>query len=167
LHRVDRFRRRWLVVVPACVVVALGGLAVALASSPATTSKGKLPVEQLVAVARGTLEGHDDPHVESAWVIATTKNAAEHLTYPGSEPPDPRNPLAYLIVLRGRFVCDTCSFPAGAQAPRGPVAYVIWVPGQGISDFGLPPRVPSGLRTLGPIVNLRLIPPPVPRSNAR
>jgi hypothetical protein len=97
-----------------------------------------------------------DPHVKTGWVIATNKNAAERATTPGAVPPDPANPRAYLIVIRGRFVCRGCSRPPGANPPRGRVAYSIWVPGHGISDWGLQARPPRGLRELGRIVVLEL-----------
>ncbi len=131
--------------------------------SPELKSAGaRLPVAQLVAISRQMLTGLGDPNVKTASVIATTLNAAENVTYPGSEPPDPTNPRAYLIMLRGRFICNSCSGPAGAKAPRGAFAYSIWIPGRGSPAGGLQPRVPQDLKTLGPIVNLPMIPPHVP-----
>jgi hypothetical protein len=97
-------------------------------------------------------------------VIATRKNAAEHVTTPGAVPADPHNPRAYLILIRGRFVCSSCSGPVGAEPPRGRVAYEIWMPGHGISDFGLQRAVPRGLHRLGRVVRLRLVPPRIPAS---
>jgi hypothetical protein len=121
-----------------------------------------LPVAQLVSLGRGMATGLADRHVKTALVIATTKNAAENATTPGAVPPDPANPRAYLIVIRGRFVCQACSRPPGAKPPRGRVAYDIWVPGVGVSDFGLQSRMPRRLRRLGRIVTMRLVPPRIP-----
>lgn len=111
---------------------------------------------QLAALARGMARGLGDPHVTTALAIATTKNAAENATTPGAVPPDPKNPVAYLIVIEGRFVCRNCPGPAGAKPPRGRVAYEIWVPGHGVSDSGLQHRMPAGLRRLGRNVTLVL-----------
>jgi hypothetical protein len=121
-------------------------------------------VAQLVALGQGLLGGLGDPNVKVAWVIRTTKDAAENATYPGSVPPEHPDPLAYLIAVRGRFVCGTCSLPPGANAPRGRFAYSIWVPGRGVSDGGLQPRVPRGLRKLGRLIELPLVPPKIPAS---
>jgi hypothetical protein len=131
---------------------------------PATALTARLPVAQLVSISRQMLAGLGDPSVKTASVIVTTLNAAENATYPGSEPPDPANPRAYLIMLRGRFICNSCSGPAGSKAPRGIFAYSIWIPGRGSPAGGLQPRVPRNLKSLGPIVNLPMVLPRVPAS---
>ncbi len=122
-------------------------------SSPAIVS---LPIGRLESIARGTARALGDRSVRSGWAIATTKYAAEQATYPGSEPSVRHSPRAFLIAVRGRFVCMTCTFPPGAKPPRGIFAYDIWVPGEGISDSGLQPRVPAGLGKLGRVIRLRL-----------
>jgi hypothetical protein len=94
--------------------------------------------------------GLGDRSVDRAWIYATTKNAAEQATDPGGVPPSHPDPRAYVIVIRGWFVCQTCSVPPGGKLPRGRFAYDIWVPHQGVSDFGLVSHAPSGLRHLGP-----------------
>jgi hypothetical protein len=145
--------RLWAWVALSAAVAACG--ARAPASAPGSAARG-LPVAQLVSLAQGMATGLGDPHVTTAWVIATRKNAAEQVTTPGAVPPDPANPRAYLIVIRGRFVCRDCSGPARAAPPRGRVAYDIWVPGHGLSDFGLQRRLPRRLGRLGRIVKLEL-----------
>ena len=133
------------------------------AAAPATGAGAHgLPAAQLISIARGMAAGLGDPHVKTAWVIATRKNAAERATTPGAVPPDPANPRAYLIVIHGRFVCNDCSRPLGGKPPRGTVAYDIWVPARGITDFGLGRRVPPGVARLRPMVRLRLVPPRIP-----
>jgi hypothetical protein len=164
VHHFLRTRRISLAVGSAVLVVVAAVLSVAAASPAPSAARKALPVAQLVSIANGMVAGLGDPTVKRAWVIATTKNAAENATYPGSSPPDPANPRAYLIAVRGHFVCHLCSGTAGSKAPRGIFAYDIWVPGQGVSDFGLQPRVPHALSKLGRIVNLRLVPPQVPAS---
>lgn len=144
--------------------VGVSGAAVLGTSSAArvSTAKGaKLPVAQLVALARDELRGLDDPHVKTASVVATTKNAAENWMEPGAVPPTHPDPMVYLIVVQGRFICESCSF-LGPKAPTGRSAQFIWIPGQGGSDGGLTHRVPPGLDKLGRVIKLTLIPPRVP-----
>ncbi len=164
LLRVHRIRRIVVAVGSAVVLIgAVFGLAAA-SSGEARHAEPGLPVAQLVSLARGMAAGLGDRTVDTAWVISTTKNAAENATYPGSSPPDPANPRAYLLAIRGHFVCHGCLGPPGAKPPRGRFAYNIWVPGQGVSDFGLQPRIPSALSKLGRIVTLRLVAPQIPAS---
>ncbi|MEA2158437.1 MAG: hypothetical protein QOD66_817 [Solirubrobacteraceae bacterium] len=147
------------------VGLGLGAAAVLGTSGPvpaANRSEGKLPVAQLVALARDSLPGLNDPRVRTASVVATTKNAAENWMTPGAVPPSHPNPVAYLIVLQGRFVCTSCSFPRGAKAPRGRFSQAVWIPGQGVSDGGLTPKLPPGLSKLGQVVKLTLTAPRVP-----
>jgi hypothetical protein len=146
------------------LVLSAAALLAACGAAPVgrMSSARALPVAQLVSIGRGMASGLGDPHVRTAWVIATRKDAAERATTPGAVPPDPHNPRAYLILIRGRFVCSSCSGPVGAKPPRGKVAYDIWVPGRGISDFGLVRHVPRGLHRLGPPVRMRLVAPRIP-----
>lgn len=150
-----------IVAIAAAVAAGASSIAVVGAQTPYSVSPS-LPIPQLVSIARGMVVGLGDPRVHSAWVIVTTRHAAEQATYPGSEPPGPTNPRAFLIAIRGRFTCRTCSAPPGARAPRGVFAYDIWVPNQGISDAGLQPRIPDRLRRLGRIITLPVTPPTLP-----
>jgi len=142
------------------------------ATTAATTAP--VPVAQLVALARRSLPGLGDSTVTYASVVTTTKQAAENWLEPGSVPAGASNPRAYLVVLSGRFVCESCTRPSGASAPRGSSAQFVWVPGVGLSDFGLTPRVPPGLRHLGRVLKIYLpripphvIPPPPIRPSPR
>ncbi len=54
----------------------------------------------------------------------------------------------YLIVLRGHFVCDSCTGPAGAKPPRGTIATDVWSPRAGGTDFGLSDRLPAAMSRL-------------------
>jgi hypothetical protein len=137
----------------AAAVAACGGGTPASAPRPAHET---LPAAQLVSIARRMAAGLGDPHVRTAWVLPTSKNAAENATDPGAVPPERRDPRAYFIMIRGRFVCRVCSRPLGAKAPRGKVAYDIWVPGRGITDSALEQRIPHGVSKLGPMVRLDL-----------
>jgi hypothetical protein len=159
LRRRGHLGRYWLMGGGVAAVLAGVVLAGASAAPEPKPAGSRLPVAQIVAISRRMLAGLSAPGVKTAQVIRTTLNAAENVTYPGSEPPDPGNPRAYLIMLRGRFICTSCSTPPGAKAPRGTFAYSIWIPGRGSPTGGLQPRTPRKLKTLGPIINLPLVPP--------
>ncbi len=138
-------------------VVAVTGLGVATASTAQHRTRPKIPVQKLAATARNMSVELGDSHVKTALVVATRKNAAEDWMEPGAVPPGPTNPRAYVIVLQGRFVCQACSAPAGAQLPHGHSAQIIWVPGRGVTDFGLTARAPLGLKKLGRVVTIGLV----------
>ncbi len=148
---------RWVAVGAAVAAVGATAFGVAVAAPASSRARPKLPVARLVAVARSTAAGLSDSGVKTAFVFPTRKNAAENWMEPGAVPPGPANPRAYLIVLRGRFVCEACSAPAGAQLPSGHSAQIVWVPGKGVTDFGLTARTPRGLKKLGRVVDISLI----------
>ncbi len=146
----------------AAVVVGVS-ISFASASSAGRSGQAAFPVAQLVALARGSADSLGAPHVAGALVVATGKNQAENWLEPGAVPPVHPNPRVWVIVIKGRFVCDSCSGPPGHHAPRGGSAQSIWLPGQGVSDFGLTRRVPPGLSKLGHVTKLSLTPPRVPQ----
>jgi len=67
----------------------------------------------------------------------------------------------YLIVLHGRFVCGSCSRPAGAKAPQGTIETTVWSPFSGGTDFSLGNRLPVAVSRLH---RLALIRPTEPRA---
>jgi hypothetical protein len=150
---------RWLLAPVLGVIV---GVVAVLGTSEAApvsrASQAKLPVAQLVALARDSLRELDDPNVKTASVVATTKNAAENWIEPGAVPPSHPDPKAYLIVLQGRFICESCSF-LGPNPPRGRSSQFVWIPGYGAPDGGLTHKVPPALGKLGRVVKLPLIAP--------
>ena len=181
MRRVDPARSRTTVALAAAVTVAAVGAvgcgsaaqhtastarpvasvrpAPAASVRPVPPANASVPVAQLVALARGSLTGLGGANVASARVVRTTKRAAEYWMEPGSVPPAGSNPPAYLVVLSGPFVCSSCTGPAGAPEPRGSSAQFIWIPGKGVSDFGLSQAVPTGLNRLGRVVKIHLGPP--------
>jgi len=160
VHRFPSFR--WLIAI-ALVSASTGvGIAIASASREPGKTQATLPLAQLVALAKNSASGLNDARLKTALVVASTKHAAENWLEPGAISPGAADPRAYLIVLRGRFICTRCSYPAGAKPPRGRSAQIIWVPGQGVRDFGLTQRVPGGLDKLGRVVTINLVPPAVP-----
>jgi hypothetical protein len=126
----------------------------ATSTTTAAASTGPVPIARLVALARRALPGLGDSTVTYASVVTTTKKAAENWLEPGSVPATGANPRAYVIVLHGRFVCQPCTRPSGARATRGSSAQLVWVPGAGVTDVGLTPRVPTGLPDLGRVVRI-------------
>jgi hypothetical protein len=138
------------------------GIAVASASPDHQRPRATLPLAQVVVLAKNSANGLGDDRVTAAFVVATTKHAAESWLEPGAVSPGATVARAYVIVLKGRFVCTHCSYPAGAKPPNGRSAQIIWVPGQGVTDFGLTQRVPGGLDKLGRVVKIDLIAPAVP-----
>ncbi len=147
---------RWIAVGAAVAVVAASAFGVAVASTTHSRARPKIPVQTLAAIARSESAALGDPGVRTALLVATRKDAAENWMEPGAIPPGPTNPRAYVIVLHGRFVCQACSAPAGAQLPHGHSAQVLWVPGRGITDFGLTAQTPRGLKKLGRVMTIGL-----------
>jgi hypothetical protein len=148
---------RWLIVIALTLVSTSVVIAIASASIKPGRPRATLPLAQLVALAHSTASGLNDPRAKTALVVATTKHAAEEWLEPGAISPGAADPRAYLIVLKGRFICTRCSYPAGAKPPRGRSVESIWVPGQGVGDFGLTQNVPGGLDKLGRIVKINLL----------
>jgi hypothetical protein len=140
-------------------VAAAVSIAWASPSSRRERSTKSLPLAQLVELARGSAQSLNAPGVKTALVVATRKNQAENWMEPGAVPSTSANPMVWVIVIQGRFVCDECSSIAGTDAPHGRSAQSIWLPGRGVSDFGLTRRVPPGLGKLGHVIKLRLTRP--------
>jgi hypothetical protein len=62
----------------------------------------------------------------------------------------------YLTVLLGHFVCDSCSRPAGAAAPRGSVETSEWSPTAVGDDFGLMRKLPRTVARLHRLIRIRI-----------
>jgi hypothetical protein len=156
---------RWSVAFALGAIVSVAvGFGTASSAPVSIASKARLPVAQLVALARDELRGLGDPNVKTASVVVSTKNATENWMEPGAVPPSDPNPLAYLIVLQGKFTCENCSGPPTGKPPKGRSAQFNWIPGVGGSDFGLTRAVPPGLAKLGRVITLRLVSPRIPAS---
>jgi hypothetical protein len=76
----------------------------------------------LLALAQGDARLNNDSSPYDIQVVETTAKEASRIDgegdgviYHGAGPP------VYLIAMRGRFICNTCSPPAGARLPRGSV----------------------------------------------
>ena len=148
---------RWLIAIALASASTGVGIAIASASPNRGKAQATLPLAGLVALAKNSASGLSDARVKTMLVVVTTKHAAEDWLEPGAVSFGAADPRAYLVVLRGRFICTRCSYPAGAKPPRGGSAQIIWVPGQGVSDFGLTQRVPGRLDRLGRVVKINLV----------
>jgi hypothetical protein len=149
---------RWLIAIALASASTGVGIAIASASPNPGHARASLPLAKLVALGKNLARGLNDARVKTALVVGTTKRAAENWLEPGATLAGAADPWAYLIVLRGRFICTRCSYPAGAHPPRGRSAQIVWVPGEGVSDFGLTQRVSGGLDKLGPVIEIKLGP---------
>jgi hypothetical protein len=159
VHRFSSFR--WLIAIALASASTGVGIAIASASSDPGKTEATIPLARLVALGENSASGLGDARVKTALVVATTKRAAESWLEPGAISPGGADSRAYVIVLKGRFICTSCSYPAGAKPPRGRSAQIVWVPGKGVSDFGLTQRAPGGLDELGRVVKIDLVRPAV------
>lgn len=136
------------------VLVLVLGLALVACGSAAATPAGSDDghVERLLALADEAAErnGGEALRVE---VVETTRRAAEGLSDSSSNQPDV---AVWVVQVSGsEYLCDGCSRPYGAEAPRG--RYLTLVPTvdayEGTS-FGISPQ-PKDLASLGPVEVLR------------
>ena len=107
---------------------------------PSLSSGSALPpsvARRLEALARGLVDSLGDAGVHSAEVILTTREHAAGGDIVNSDQ------SVYEIVMRGKFVCESCSRPSSAHAPRGTVA-VLTVDRETfqVTDFGISDRAP-------------------------
>jgi hypothetical protein len=128
-----------------------GGAAVA-AGLPVPTSA--LP--RLTAIAERAARGNGDAH--PVWVTAVLTTHAKALTSatPGDRIPDAKGVRVYLVTIRGHFVCDTCTGPAGSKAPTGTyISLVVEAKTFTGLDFGISPKPPPvAPASLGPVTYL-------------
>jgi hypothetical protein len=75
---------------------------------------------KLLAEALTTAKRNGDEHPTDIEAVRTTHARAQRLLNEDVSPPSPDTPV-YLLAMRGRFVCDSCSVPRGAKAPSGTV----------------------------------------------
>jgi hypothetical protein len=54
----------------------------------------------------------------------------------------------YLVVLRGHFVCKSCSGPAAAKPPHGTIETRVWSPAEGGTDYGISSSLPAAMSRL-------------------
>ena len=92
-----------------------------------------------------------------AWATAVvTSRANPLLTRPGG-PEQPARYVAYLLTIKGHFVC-ACGGPPGAHDATGTyITLVMNVNGKGPDDFGLSRYAPApDPHALGPVTHLKV-----------
>jgi len=105
---------------------------------------------RIAAQARSTARSLGDPSVKTAQVYGPdscyllVKASSGDLVQKLARE---RNGF-YLIVLHGRFVCNSCSRPPGAKPQRGTIATNVWSPTAGRTDFGLRRSLPGAVSRL-------------------
>ena len=62
----------------------------------------------------------------------------------------------YLVVARGRFVCDSCSGPPGHKAPHGTIETWVWSAQEKSTDFGFSSGLPGTMSHLHRIAAVTL-----------
>ncbi len=111
------------------VVLAIGVTALA-AGNAALAAPANIPSNTRTALleqARTVAAAEGDRHPYDIWAVSTTRmTALRHLDPGATEPsceatPSCTNEPMYVLAMRGRFSCNTCSPPAGARIPPGTV----------------------------------------------
>jgi len=161
-----------LVAAPACGSATVAGGA-APSSAAATASSGSAgssarpltarpgqpvplsAVQRLTTLTDGAVKGNGDHPVQWATAVVTTRAKALTAATPGDVEPGGAT-VVYLVTVRGRFVCGSCSRPPGARAPSGTYLMLIIIAKtfRG-SDFGLLRTAPPvSASSLGPVTYL-------------
>jgi hypothetical protein len=107
-------------------------------------------LRRITALARSTARSLGDPSVKTAQVYGPD---SRYLLVKASSGDLVQKTVRerkgyYLIVLRGHFVCDSCSGPAGAKPPHGTIATQVWSPTEGGTDFGVSDRLTPAMSRL-------------------
>jgi hypothetical protein len=141
--------------------VALAGVVLTVAGCGGTAAATGRPVPtsvvpRLTAIAERAARGNGDPH--PVWVTAVLTTHAKALTSatPGDFIPGADGVPVYLVTIRGRFVCNTCTGPPGSKAPTGTyISLVVDAKTFAGLDFGLSPKPPPvAPASLGPVTYL-------------
>lgn len=146
--------RRLSAVVLFAAAVASSAVWIGSASARRATAEG-LPAsvqKRIAAQARRTARFLSDPTVATATVFGPSSRVALVRAASGDlvrETARQRRERFYLIVLRGHFVCRTCSAPPGGKLPRGRIATLVWTPSQGVTDLGVSNRLRPSISHLG------------------
>ena len=113
-------------------------------------------VPHLTAIAERAARLNGDRHPAWATAVLTTHARALRSATPGDYVPNRHGVPVYLVTIRGQFVCNTCTGPSGAKAPRGAyISLVIDAQTFNGMDFGISPKPPPVLpASLGPVTYL-------------
>jgi hypothetical protein len=108
-----------------CALAVCAGLAGCGGSHHATSLPGLTAAKlaRLKATVRSTAAADGDAQPSSVMVYATRRHEANIAAGAGTGVFG-RTPV-YLVIIRGHFVCDSCSGPAGSAAPTGDVVTLV------------------------------------------
>jgi hypothetical protein len=126
----------------------------------ATASAGRLvpksAVSRLIKIAKRAARLNGDRHPLWATAVLTTHEKALLSATPGDTVSNRRHVAVYLVTIRGRFVCNLCSRPSGAKAPRGRYISIVLDAKtfNGMDDGLSPKRPPVAPASLGPVTYL-------------
>lgn len=145
-----------LVALLACGLVATSGAQSARAGTgiPATVRA------KLLALAERDAKVEGDAHPFDIEAVATTRGKALSLQHGDTEPACEEssacmNTPFYVVAMRGRFVCNSCSPPLHARTPKGTVITLeVEVPNMWAGGFGMSDSYPK-LQKIGTVVHLR------------
>jgi hypothetical protein len=143
---------RFAALIAAVVVVAGCGAATASAGRPVPKSA----VSRLIKIVKRAARLNGDRHPLWATAVLTTHEKALLSATPGDTVSDRRHVAVYLVTIRGRFVCNLCSRPPGAKAPRGRYISIVLDAKtfNGMDDGLSPKRPPVAPASLGPVTYL-------------
>jgi hypothetical protein len=143
---------RFAALIAAVVIVAGCGAATASAGRPVPKSA----VSRLIKIAKRAARLNGDRHPLWATAVLTTHDKALLSATPGDTVSNRRHVAVYLVTIRGRFVCNLCSRPSGAKAPRGRYISIVLDAKtfNGMDDGLSPKRPPVAPASLGPVTYL-------------
>jgi hypothetical protein len=138
--------------VAAVLTVSGCGGATAAAGRPVPASA----VPRLTVIAERAAQLNGDRHPAWATAVLTTHAQALKSATPGDTVSNRRRVPVYLVTIRGQFVCNACTGPAGAKAPSGRyISLVVDAKGFTGMDFGISPKPPPvAPASLGPVTYL-------------
>jgi hypothetical protein len=113
-------------------------------------------VHRLTVIAERAARLSGDKHPVWATVVLTTHAKALTSATPGDYVPGSNGVAVYLLTIRGHFVCNYCTGPAGSKAPTGRyMSLVLNAKTLREMDFGLAPKPPPvAPASLGPVTYL-------------
>jgi hypothetical protein len=147
------------------IVVGLAGVVLAIAAAfagpQARAGSATVPglavssavVPRLDAIAKDFAKHNGDHKVQWATAVITTHGKALESATPGDTEPAGNGAVVYLITIKGKFVGDYASVPAGAKLPTGNyMSIVVNARTFAITDWGLSPKAPPvAPASLGPV----------------
>jgi hypothetical protein len=153
--RLSRMRNKALVLLAALAAMLL---TVAGCGDPSAAGRPvpSSALHQLTAIAKHAAALSGDKHPVWATVVLTTHAKALTSATPGDYVPGNTGVAVYLLTIRGHFVCDYCTGPAGSKAPTGRyISLVLNAKTLREMDFGLAPKAPPvAPASLGPVTYL-------------